>query len=96
MYYINSLKQEPFSAKTYEHTLPDERYMYIVDRHLCHLTDKFSVFVDEFHINFPTLYLLLKLHNRPNNARLMANSSVHVLLLSCTFDFLPHCDLKPL
>ena len=34
IYYINTLKQELSTAKTYEHNLLNERY--VVDRHRCH------------------------------------------------------------
>ena len=51
MYYINILKQELGSAKTYEHNLPDEGF--VVDRHQCHKLAKFGVFVDEDHNKLP-------------------------------------------
>ena len=43
-YYINTLKQELSTAKTYEHNRLDETS--IVDRHRCHMAVKFGLFVD--------------------------------------------------
>ena len=76
MYYIDTLKQELGTAKTYEHYLLDKQS--IVDRHQCHTDAKFGVFVDEDHSKLPTLYWLPKLHKRPYKSRFIANSS------SCT------------
>ena len=56
--YINNLKQELGTAKTYEHNLFDEKS--VVDR--CHMAAEFSVFFDEDHSMFPTLYLLPNLY----------------------------------
>ena len=72
MYYINTLKQELDTAKTYEHNLIGERL--VVERHRCHMAAKFCVFVDEDHSKLPTLYWLSKLHKRPYKSRFMANS----------------------
>ena len=49
MYYI---KQELDSAKTYAHSLLDERFD--IDRHWCHMVAKLGVseFVDENHDKF--------------------------------------------
>ena len=58
MYYINTLKQELGTAKTYEHNLLEEKY--VVDRHRCHMAAKFGVFVDEDQSKLPTLYWLPK------------------------------------
>ena len=52
MYYINTLKQEVSTAKTYQHNLLDERS--VVDRHQCHMAANFDVFVDEDHSKLPT------------------------------------------
>ena len=61
MYYINTIKQELSTVKTYlEHNLLDERS--VVDRHRCHMAAKFGVVVDEDHSKLPMLYLLPKLH----------------------------------
>ena len=62
-YYINTLKNELSTAKSYEHNMLDETS--IVDRHQCHMAAKFGLFVDEDHSKLPTLYLLPKLHKRP-------------------------------
>ena len=72
-YYINTLKQELSTAKTYEHNRLDETY--IVDRHRCHMAAKFGVFVDEDYSKLPTLYWLPKLHKQPYKSRFIANSS---------------------
>ena len=87
IYYINTLKQELSTAKTYEHNRLDETY--IVDRHRCHMAAKFGLFVDEDHSKLPTLYWLPKLHKRPYKSRFIANSSacttteLSILLTSC-------------
>ena len=62
-YYIDTLKQELSTAKTYEHNRLDETS--IVDRHRCHMAAKFGLFVDEDHSKLPTLYWLPKFHKRP-------------------------------
>ena len=49
--------------------------MSIVDRHRCHMTAKFGVFVDEDPSKLPELYWLPKLHKRPYKSRFIANSS---------------------
>ena len=76
MYYINTLKQEFSTAKTYEHSLLEEKY--VVDRHRCNMAAKFDVFVGVDHSKLPTLYWLPKLHKRPYKSRFIVNSS------SCT------------
>ena len=73
MYYIDTLKQELSTAKTYEHNRLDKTS--IVDRHRCHMAAKFGLFVDEDHSKLPTLYWLPKLHKRPYKSRFIANSS---------------------
>ena len=60
MYYINTLKQELSTAKTYEHNLLEEKI--VIGRHRCNMTAKFGVFVDEDHSKLHTLYWLPKLH----------------------------------
>ena len=45
MYYVNTLKQELSTVKTYEHNRPDETS--VVHTHRCHMAVKFVVFVDE-------------------------------------------------
>ena len=54
VYFINTLKQDLSTAKTYENNLLDVRYIY--DRHRCHMAAKFGVFPDEDHSELPTLY----------------------------------------
>ena len=76
MYYINTQKQELGTAKTYEHNFLDEKS--VVDRHLCHMTAKFCVFVVEDHSKLPTLYWLPKLRKIPYTSSFISNSS------SCT------------
>ena len=83
-YYINTLKNELSTAKTYEHNRLDETS--IVDRHRCHMAAKFGLFVDEDHSKLPTLYWLRYLNfiNGPIN-RVLLLILVHVQLLSCLF-----------
>ena len=78
MNYINTLKQEFGTAKTYEHTMLEETFD--VDRHRCHIAAKFGVFVDKVHTccKLPASYWFPKLHKRSYKSRLIANSS------SCT------------
>ena len=92
--YMNTLKKELSTAKTYEHTGLDE--MSIVDRHRCHMAAKFGVFVDEDHSKLPTIYWLPILHIRPYKSRFIANSSsctpfeLSILLTSCLTAFKNH------
>ena len=85
--FINTLKQELGTAKTYEHNRLDETS--VGDRHRCHMAAKFWVFVGEDHSRLPTLYWLPKLHKRPYKSRFIANSSscttteLSLLLTSC-------------
>ena len=87
MYYINTLKQELSTAKTYEHNRFDETS--IVDWHRCHMAAYFGLFVNEDHIKLPTLHWLPKLYKRPYKSRFIANSSartsteVSLILTSC-------------
>ena len=59
MYYINTLKQEISTAKTYEHNLLEEKI--VIGRHRCNMTAKFGVFIDEDHSKLHTLYWLPKI-----------------------------------
>ena len=94
MYYINTLKQELATAKTYEHTLLDERP--VIDIHRCHMAAKFGVFVDEDHSKLPTIYWLPKLHKRPYKSRFIAKSSscttteLLIILTSCLISIKNH------
>ena len=54
MYYINTLKQELSTAKTYEHNRFDE--LSIIDNYRCNNAAKFGVFVDEDHSKLPKFY----------------------------------------
>ena len=73
MCYINILKQELSCAKTYEQTLLDQRS--VIDRHRCHMTAEFDVFVNEDHYQLPTLYWLPKRHKIPYKSHIIANFS---------------------
>ena len=75
-YYINTLKQELSTTKTYEHNGLDETS--VVDRHRCSMAAKFGEFVDEDHSKLPTLYWLPKFHKRPYKSRFITTFS------SCT------------
>ena len=68
-YYINTLKQELSTTKTYEHNMLDATS--VVDRYRCHMTAKFGVFVDEDKSRLPTLYWLPKLHKRSYMSRFL-------------------------
>ena len=76
LYYINTLKQELGSTKTYERISTDERS--IINTHSIDITAKFAVSIKEKQDILPTLYWLPKLHKRPYKARFIAISS------SCT------------
>ena len=82
MYYINTLKQDLSTDKTYEFTLLDERS--VVDRYRCHMAAKFGVFVDEDHCKLPTIYWLPKHHKLPFKSQLLL-LLVHILLLTCLY-----------
>ena len=58
MHYFKILKQELSTAKTYEHNMVDEKY--VIDRHRCHMTAKFGVFVDEDNSKHVTLTSAVK------------------------------------
>ena len=87
MHYINTLKQELTTAKTYDHNRLDETS--VVDKQRCHMAAKFGVFVDEEYSRLPTLYWSPKLLTRRYKSRLIANSSscttteLSLLLTSC-------------
>ena len=76
-----------YTAKTYDHNRIDETS--IVDRHQCHMSVKFWLFVDEDHSKLPTLYWLPELHKRPYKSCFIADSSacttteLSILLTSC-------------
>ena len=91
LYYINTLKQELCSTKTYEQISTDERS--IVNTHsidnIYIYTAKIAVSMKEKQDRLPTLYWLPKLHKRPYKARFIANSSsctttvLSILVTSC-------------
>ena len=56
MYYINTIKHEVSTAKTYAHNRLDETS--VVDKHRCHMAAKFGVLVDVDYSKLPTLYWL--------------------------------------
>ena len=74
MYYINTLKQELITAKTYEHNLLYERYH--VDMHQSQMSAKFGIDKDDSKL--PTLHWLPKLHKRSYKSCVVASYS------SCT------------
>ena len=76
LYYINTLKQELGSTKTYERISTDEKS--IVNTHSIDITAKFALSIKEKQDRLPTLYWLPKLHKRPYKVRFIATSS------SCT------------
>ena len=80
MYYINTQKQELGPAKTYKHTLLDEKSF--VDIYRCHMAATSCVFVYEDHRKLPTLYWLPKLKKDPISHVLLLTLA-NVLLLSC-------------
>ena len=86
MYYINTLKQDLRTAKTYEHNRRDETS--VVDKHRCHMVVKFGAFVDEDRSKLPSLYCYLNFKNDPIS-RVLLLILVHVVH---TFDVMPHCD----
>ena len=93
-YYINTLKQEVSTAKTYEHNRLDQTS--IIDRHRCHMAASFEVFVDEGHSKLPTIYWFPKLYKRPYKPCFIANSSscttteLPILLSSCLIEIRNH------
>ena len=76
MYFTNTLKQELSTAKTNVHNMFDETFVvdnietFVVDKHRCHMVNKFGVFVDEDHSKLSTLYWLYKLHKPSYKLRL--------------------------
>ena len=76
MHYIDTLKQELSGTKAYEQTSEKEKS--VINNHIFHNATRFAVSVNEDQERLPTFYWLPKLHKKPYNARLIANSS------SCT------------
>ena len=54
VFYINTVKQELGSNKTYKRIVLDE--MSVVDRHRWHMVAKFDVLVEEEHDKFYAIY----------------------------------------
>ena len=76
LYYINFLKSELSTAKTYELISTDEKS--VANKHCNDIVTKFAVGITEDRERLPTFYRLPKLYKRPYKARFIANSS------SCT------------
>ena len=66
LHYINTLKQKLNVAKVYKEASPDGKT--VVNSHPNDLPYKFDVNVKERLDNFPTMYWLPKLYNRPYEA----------------------------
>ena len=91
LYYINTLKSELRTAKTYELISTDEKS--VANKHCNDIVTKFAVGITESQERLPTFYWLPKLHKRSYKARFIANSS------SCTTTslskvFLSYCYKK--
>ena len=80
MYYINSLRQELSTAKTYEHNLLDEKS--VIDRHRSNMAAKLDEFVDENHSRF-SRYTGYQNFIRDPISQLLLLILAHVLLMSC-------------
>ena len=76
LYYIDTLKSELSTAKTYESISTDEKS--VVNKHCSDIETKFAVGITESQEKLPTFYWLPRLHKRSYKARFIANSS------SCT------------
>ena len=74
LYYINTLKPELSSAKTYELISTDEKS--VAKKHCNDIVTKFAVGITESQERPLTFYWLPKLHKRPYKARFIANSSL--------------------
>ena len=84
-YYINTLKQEFSTAKTYEHNRLDETS--IVDRHRCHMAVKFGCLLMRTIASFQRYTGYLNFINGPIS-RVLLLILVHVQLQSCLFFWL--------
>ena len=73
MYYLNTLKKELITAKTYEHNRLDETS--VVERYRCHMSAKFGVFVDEDHSKLQSLFIA--------NSSSCTTTDLSILLTSC-------------
>ena len=81
-YYINSIKQELSTTKTYEHNRLDETS--IVDRHRCHIAAKLGCLLMRTIASFLRYTSNLNFINSPIS-RVLLLILVHVQLLSCLF-----------
>ena len=80
MYYINTLKSELSTAKTYELISTDEKS--VVNNHCSDIETKFAVGIIESQEKLPTFYWLPKLHKRPYKA-LSSQTLAHLQLRVC-------------
>ena len=76
LYYIDTLKSELSTVKTYELVSTDEKS--VVNKHCSDIETEFAVGITESQEKLPTFYWLPKLHKRTYKARFIANS------ISCT------------
>ena len=81
-YYIDTLKQELRTVKTYEHNRLDETS--IVDRHRCHMAAKLGCLLMRTIASFQRCTGYLNFIHGPISHVLLL-ILVHVLLLSCLF-----------
>ena len=72
--YINTLKSELSTAKTYELNSTDEKL--VINKHCNDIATKFAVGITETQEKLPPFYWLPKLHKRPYKARFIANCSL--------------------
>ena len=73
LYYIDTLKSELSTAKTYKLISTDEKS--VVNKHCSDIETKFAVGITESQEKLSTFYWLPKLHKRPYKARFIANTS---------------------
>ena len=102
LYYINFLKSELSTAKTYELISTDEKS--VANKHCNDIVTKLAVGITEDRERLPTFYRLPKLYKRPYKARFIANSSsctatsLSKVLTSCLTDIKNHwikyCEKK--
>ena len=76
LHYIDTLKQERKSIKTYEQTSEKEKS--VINNHIFHNVTRFAVSDNDDQVRLPTFYWLPKLHKQQYKAQSIANSG------SCT------------
>ena len=87
MYYFTILKLELGTAKTYEHSMLDEKFS--VDKNRCYIAAKLCAFGDEDHSKLSSSYWFPKLFKRPYMSCFIANScsctttELSIILTSC-------------